>query len=80
MICLALSDGIKARQYRRKLRQELYYCRKFGIWEHLQKNDLTIPEDTYRMQLLGKVNYVLQIHPQDPDMLDARKWLQQSTK
>ena len=23
--------------YRRKLRQELYYCRKFGIQEHLQK-------------------------------------------
>ena len=66
--------------YRRKLRQELYYCRKFGIREHLQKNDLIIPEDTYRMQLLGKVNYVLQLHPKDKDMLDARKWLQQSNK
>ena len=66
--------------YRRKLRQELYYCRKFGIQEHLQKTGLEIPEDTYRMQLLGKVNYVLQVHPDDKDMLDARKWLQQSTK
>ena len=66
--------------YRRKLRQELYYCRKFGIREHLQKIGLEIPEDTYRMQLLGKVNYVLQVHPDDRDMLDARKWLQQSTK
>lgn len=61
--------------YRRKLRQELYYCRKFGIQEHLQKNGLDIPSDTYRMQLLGKVNYVLQIHPDDKDMLKARKWL-----
>ena len=66
--------------YRRKLRQELYYCRKFGIQEHLQKIGLEIPDDTYRMQLLGKVNYVLQVHPNDKDMLDARKWLQQSTK
>jgi retron-type reverse transcriptase len=66
--------------YRRKLRQELYYCRKFGIQEHLQKIGLEIPEDTYRMQLLGKVNYVLQIHPDDGDMLEARKWLQQSMK
>ena len=66
--------------YRRKLRQELYYCRKFGIQEHLQKIGLEIPEDTYRMQLLGKVNYVLQVHPDDRDMLEARKWLQQSTK
>ena len=66
--------------YRRKLRQELYYCRKFGIQEHMQKIGLGIPEDTYRMRLLGKVNYVLQVHPDDRDMLDARKWLQQSTK
>ena len=65
--------------YRRKLRQELYYCRKFGIREHLQKIGLEIPEDTYRMQLLGKVNYVLQLSPNDKDMLDARKWLRQST-
>ena len=66
--------------YRRKLRQELFYCRKFGIQEHLQKIGLEIPEDTYRMQLLGKVNYVLQVHHNDKDMLDARKWLQQSMK
>ena len=66
--------------YRRKLRQELYYYRKFGIQEHLQKIGLEIPEETYRMQLLGKVNYVLQIHPDDRDMLEARKWLQQPTK
>ena len=66
--------------YRRKLRQELYYCRKFSIQEHLQKIGLEIPEDTYRMQLLGKVNYVLQVHPDDGDMHEARKWLRQSTK
>jgi len=63
--------------YRRKLRQELYYCKKYGIQEHLQKVGLEIPEDTYRMQLLGKANYVLQVHPDDGDMHEARKWLQQ---
>ncbi|MEE0111317.1 MAG: reverse transcriptase family protein [Oscillospiraceae bacterium] len=62
--------------YCRKLRQELYYCRKFGIQEHLSRIGLEISEDTYRMQLVGKVNYVLQVHPRDPDMLNARKWLQ----
>ena len=61
--------------FRRKLRQELYYCRKFGIQEHLQKIGLEIPEDTFRMQLLGKVNYVLQVHPDARDMLEARNWL-----
>ena len=62
--------------YCRKLRQELYYCRKFGIQEHLSRIGLEISEDTYRMQLVGKGNYVLQVHPRDPDMLNARKWLQ----
>ena len=66
--------------YRRKLRQELYYCRKFGVQEHLQKIGLEIPTDTYRIQLLGKVNYVLQIHPNDKDMLDAQKWLRKTSK
>lgn len=66
--------------YRRKLRQELYYCRKFGIQEHLQKIALAIPKDAYRMQLLGKVNYVLQVNPNDKDMHKARTWLQQSNK
>jgi retron-type reverse transcriptase len=63
-------------EYRRKLRQELYYCRKFGIREHLQKIGLEISEDNYRMQLLGKVNYVLQVHPDDQDIKAAKKWLQ----
>ena len=61
--------------YRRKLRQELYYCRNFGIQEHLQKTGLEIPEDAYRIQLLGKINYVLQVHADDRDMLDTKKWL-----
>ena len=64
--------------YRRKLRQELYYCRKFGVHEHLQKIGLEIPEETYRMQLLGKVNYVLQVHPDDQDMLEVKQWLKHS--
>ena len=62
--------------YRRKLRQELYYCRKFGISGHLKKLGLEITADIYRMQLLGKVNYVLQIHPNDQVIKAAKQWLQ----
>ena len=64
--------------YRRKLRQELYYCRKFGFREHLRKTGLEMPEENYRMQLLGKVNYVLQASPDDTDFQKARNWLLQS--
>jgi len=61
--------------YRRKLRQELYYCRKFGIQNHLHKIGLEVSEDAYRMQLMGKINYVLQTNPDNPEMLAAKKWV-----
>ena len=61
--------------YRRKLRQELYYCRKFGIREHLRRTGQDVPEDAFRRRLLGRVNYVLQISPGDPAFSEAREWL-----
>ena len=61
--------------YRRQLRQDLYYCRKFGLPDHMQKLGLEISVETYRLQLLGRVNYVLQIHPDDQDLRAARAWL-----
>jgi len=66
--------------YRRKLQQQLYYCKKFGVQSHLTKIGLEVSEATYRMQLLGKINYVLQLSPNDRDMLEARRWLQQSAE
>ncbi len=60
------------REYRRQLRAELYYCRKYGVKSHLeriygQKRQIE-DEDckTYLRQQLGKVNYVLQVNPADP--------------
>ena len=61
--------------YRRKLRQEIYFCQKYGIQSHLQRLGLEIPEETYRVKLLGRVNYVLQVMPNDSQMLDARNIL-----
>jgi len=61
--------------YRRKLRQELYYCRKFGAVEHLRRTGLEMNEENYLQHLLGKVNYVLQIRNDDQGLIDDRKWL-----
>ena len=63
--------------YRRKLRQELYYCQKFGVSGHLSKTGQVLPEKDYLQHLLGKVNYVLQLCPSDPDMCSAKAWLKQ---
>lgn len=69
-----------SRDYRDKIRQEIYYCIKFGEtshWEHI-KDDLPkwiLSPQMYLKHLLGKVNYVLQINPKDKVFLDYRDYL-----
>lgn len=65
--------------YRRALRQELYYCRKFGVEEHLKRTgalqeypDGQDKNIRYLLSLLGKVHYVLSANPEDSWFLEAR--------
>lgn len=62
-------------EYRRKLRQELFYCRKYGIASHLSHIGCTDPEALYVQKLLGRVNYVLAVMPQDREMREYRSLL-----
>ena len=71
--------GIPA-TYRRKLRQEMYYCQKFGVCEHMKAMDLAISEEDYLRHLLGKVNYVLQILPDCTEFLQYRDWILQKLR
>lgn len=61
--------------YRRKLRQELYYCRKYGLQDQISRYALGLSEEQYLLQLLGRVNYVLQIAPDNPEMQGYKNWL-----
>lgn len=65
--------------YRRKLRQELYFVQKYGVSDHLRRIRSNTPEKTYIHQLLGRVNYVLQVVPSDAFFLQARGWLKERT-
>lgn len=66
--------------YRRKLRQELYYCRKFGIGEHVRRKGLPFTEVQYARRLLGRVNYVLYIAKDNKEMSEYKTWLIQWLK
>ncbi len=66
--------------YRRRLRQELYYCQKFGVSAHLKRCGIDDDADVYLRRLLGRVNYALQISPSDAYLLSARAWLQKQQK
>lgn len=72
-----------SREYRNKLRQELYYCIKYGAQSHLQRMDnrrdlLGKPEQvkSYLLSLLGKINYVLQVDPQNQFFRKAKDAVQ----
>lgn len=67
--------------YRKKLRQELYYCGKFGVKEHLaretQQSAISSAEILrYLHRTLGKINFVLQVNAEDLYFQEARRNVQ----
>lgn len=72
--------------YRRKLRQEVYYCSKYGVENHIIKSNaekyiirdkkngiLRVNTTGYLMSLRGKINYALYINPDDLKMVEYRE-------
>ena len=57
--------------YRKKVRQELYYCQTFGVESHLSKINKT-DALSYLQSLLGKVNHILHINPDDLSFQEAK--------
>lgn len=49
--------------YRKKIRQEMYYIKKYGIKSHLNKIGYNKSIDSYIDSLKGRINFVLQIDP-----------------
>lgn len=69
-------------EYRRKLRQELYYLHKFGANNVILRNNYTdyidnrnTLDEKYINSLLGKINYVLQIDPTNKEFIREKEKL-----
>lgn len=60
-------------QYRKKIRQEIYYIEKFGLASHLKECKIDIPPKKYINILYGKVLYVLQINKEDKEFIEYKK-------
>lgn len=63
------------KSYKRRLRQELYYCRKYGIESHLAQAKHPDSVEGYKKKLLGRVNYILSVEPENEEMRRYKKWL-----
>lgn len=58
-----------ASSYRKNIRQEMYYCKKYGIRSHLERKGNTYNETVYLRKLLGRVNYVLSVDSNNAEFL-----------
>lgn len=72
-----------SREYRHKLRQEIYYCNKYGVAAHLvqMNNRRYLPPEPkqierYLRSLLGKVNFVLHVDPNNRYFIQAKAAIQ----
>lgn len=73
---IVANEGLKApSDYRRMIRQEVYYCRKYGIAGHLDRIGSGDDPEHYRLVLLGRVNYALSIDSGDSELKSYREWL-----
>lgn len=63
-------------KYRNKIRQEIYYIKKFGLSSHLKKCDINIDSKKYLNILYGRVLYVLQINENDKEFIKYRQFIE----
>ena len=61
----------------RRLRQEVYFCRKYGVAGHMERRGIDGPPLRYLQQLLGRVNYGLQLSRDSKELKEERAWLLQ---
>ena len=60
---LNLTNGVKIQNsYKRKLRQEIYYCKKYGVESHLRKTG-AINRSNFIAYIYGKAYYVKMVEP-----------------
>ncbi len=65
-----------SKKYRNKIRQEIYYIKKYNLSNHLEK--LNIKDKTkYLNSLKGKINYVLNIDPHNKEFISYKDYLKE---
>ena len=53
---------------------------RFGIQSHLDSTERGEPVEKYILTLLGRINYVLSVEPQNEQMQKYKSWLKEQQK
>lgn len=67
------------KKYRQKIRQEMYYIKKYGIDSHLQRLKIRA-KNKYLSSLRGRINYCLSINPNNKEFQSYLKMLNKNSK
>lgn len=72
---VVVNEKIQApRDYRRKLRQQIYYCKRFGLANQATRNNFKDIKSFLHF-LLGKANYIKYLNPKDSEIKEYIEWL-----
>lgn len=63
------------RNYKKKIRQEVYYITKFGISNHLLNQKINLNSKLYIDSLIGKINYCLSVDKNNNEFKKYKKVL-----
>lgn len=61
-------------KYRKRIRQEIYYIKKYGIDSHLKRINMK-DKNKYLKSLYGKILFVLQINNNDKEFIEYKKYI-----
>ncbi len=65
-----------ASDYRRSLRQEIRFCKRYGVADHLKHvGKETVSVRSYLSQLLGRANYILQVDKDNAEVKGYKRWI-----
>ena len=73
---LVVNDKVRVpADYLRDLRQELYYCKKYGLISHMERKGMTVAPEKYAAMLLGRISYVLSVDPDNNELKKDKDYL-----
>lgn len=67
-------------EYRRKLRQEIYYCKKYGVKNHIEHLNLEYDTYEYLYKLRGKISFVLSVNKDDKEFIQYQIYIKDLIK
>ena len=61
------------RDYRRNLKQELYFIQQYGMGEHMRRKKIKNPH--YLESIIGKTEFLLMLEPENKFALSSMEYL-----